>query len=140
MLGILLAITAALGWGTSSIFARLGVQHIKPATGTFISLVSSATLVVLLSVIMNFDAIVSLSLTALAWFGVIGVISYGIGRQLRFFSIRYIGVAKAAPIFSSSPLFAVILAVAFTGERINLAIAIGTLCIVTGVSLLMTSE
>jgi len=140
MLGILLAIIAALGWSISSIFARLGLQQIKPALGTFISLVSSATLVVLLSMIMNFDAIVSLSLTALLWFGVIGVISYGIGRQLRFFSIRYIGVAKAAPIFASSPLFAVILAVAFTGERINLAIAIGTLCIVTGASLLMTSE
>lgn len=140
MLGILLAITAALSWATAYIFARLGLQRIKPSTGTLISLVSSVALVGSLSLLVNFDAIVSLSLTALLWFGLIGIINYAIGRQFRYLGIRHIGVAKASPIFASSPLFAMILAVTFTGETINLAIVSGTLCIVAGLSLLVTSQ
>jgi uncharacterized membrane protein len=65
MRGILPAIIAALCWGTAGSFARLGLQRIKPSIGTFISLVSSVTLIGTLSLIISFDAMVSVSLTAL---------------------------------------------------------------------------
>ncbi len=140
MLGILLAAVAALCWGAGAIFVRLGLQRIKPSMGAFISLVSSVIMIGTLTLVINFDAIVSVSVTALLWFGMIGVITSVIGRQFNYFGIRYIGVAKANPIFSSAPLFAIILAVTFIGEQVNALIVIGTLCIIGGLSLLATSK
>ena len=74
MLAIIIAITAGLCFGTAAVFVRLGLQDIKPSTGALISMVSSLVLVGLLALIVNFDAIVSLSLTALLWFSLIGII------------------------------------------------------------------
>ena len=140
MLGVLLSIIAALCWGTMVVLARMGMQRIKPTTATLISLVSSVALLGLLALIINFDDIVSLSLTTLLWFGLIGFITYGLGRHFSYFGIRYIGVARATPISASSPLFAIILAIIFIGESVNLPIVIGTLCIVGGLFLLITGE
>ena len=140
MLGSVLAITAAFCWGTGAVFARLGLQRIKPSAGTFISMVSSIILVGSLALIINFDAVASLSLTALLWFALIGVINYVIGRQFNYLGIGRIGVTKATPIFASAPLFAIILAVIFIGEKVNAPIVIGTLSIVGGLSLLVTSK
>ena len=140
MLGIVLAFTAALCWGTGAIFARLGLQDIKTSTGTLISMVSSAVLITLVALLVNFDAIIYLSPTALLWFGLIGIINFFIGRQCNYSAIRYIGVTRATPIFASAPLFSMILAVAFIGESINLTIVIGTLSILVGIYLVVTGE
>ena len=140
MLGILLAITAAFCWGTGVIFVRLGLQGIKTSTGTPISMVSSVILVGLLALLINFDDIVSLSLTTLLWFGLIGVINYVIGRQCNYSAIQYIGVTRATPLFASAPVFALVLAVVFLGESINLPTITGTLSIVVGLYLVMTSQ
>lgn len=140
MLGILLAITAAFCWGTSAIFARLGLQRIKPSIGVLISMVSSLVLVGLLSLLIDFDAMVSISPAALLWFGLIGFINYALGRQFNYLGIKYIGVTKATPIFASAPLFAMVIAVIFTGETVNLPIIVGTLSLVGGLVLLVTSK
>ena len=38
MLGAALALTAALGFGASAVFARIGLQYMRPTTGAFVSL------------------------------------------------------------------------------------------------------
>jgi len=140
MLGIVLAITAALFWGTSSILSRLGLQNIKASTGTLISMLSSILLVGLLALTMNFDDVMHISPTALLWFSLIGIINYVLGRQFNYLSITYIGVTKAAPLFASAPVFAIILAVVLIGESINPAIIIGTLSVVVGLSFVIISQ
>jgi len=140
MLGIVLAVTAAFCWGTGAIFARLGLQRIKPSTGVLISMVSSLVLVGSLSLIIDFDAMVSLSPSALLWFGLIGFVNYALGRQFNYLGIKYIGVSKATPIFASAPLFAMAIAVTFIGETVNVPIIIGTLGIVVGLVLLITGK
>ncbi len=140
MLGIVLAITAALFWGTSATLSRLGLQNIKASTGTLISMLSSILLVGLLALTINFDDVVHISPTALLWFGLIGVINYVLGRQFNYLSITHIGVTKAAPLFASAPLFAIILAVVLIGESINPAIIIGTFAIVAGLYFVIVSQ
>ena len=140
MLGIALAITAALCWGTGAVFARLGLQRLKPATGVFNSMLSSIFLVVTLALLIYFDDIVSLSPQALLWFALIGVVTYVIGRQFNYAGIRHIGVTRATPIFASAPLFAMVLAVTFLGESVNAWVIIGTLSIIGGLSLMVTSR
>ena len=140
MLGIVLAIAAAFFWGTGAVFVRLGLRHIKPSTGTLISMLSSLVLVGLLAIITKFDDVVSLSPAALAWFGLIGVVNYVLGRQFNYSAIRYIGVTKATPLFAAAPFFAIILAVAFLGESVNIAILLGTFSVVAGIYLVVTSK
>jgi len=140
MTGIVLAIAAALCWGTGAIFIRLGIQGIKASTATFISMLSSLLLVGSLALILNFGDVAQLSPMALLWFSLIGIINYLLGRQFNYASIRYIGVTKATPIFASAPFFALILAVPFLGESVNPAIVIGTVTIVAGLYFVVTSE
>lgn len=103
MLGIVLAITAALCWGTGAVFARLGPRHIKASIGTLISMLSSLVLVGSLAIITKFDDVRSLSPVALGWFGLISVLNYMLGRRFNYSAIRYIGVTKATPLFATAP-------------------------------------
>jgi|TARA_B100002003_G_C14035987_1_gene499214 drug/metabolite transporter (DMT)-like permease len=139
MLGIVLAITASFCWGAGAIFTRLGLQNIKVSAGAFISMLSSVLLVGLLTLAMNFDDVVHLSPAALLWFALVGIVNFVLGRQFNFAAIRYIGVTKASPLFAAAPLFAMLLALIFLGESVNVAIIIGTLVLVPGLYLVVTS-
>jgi drug/metabolite transporter (DMT)-like permease len=140
-MGVILAITAACCYAGSAVLARVGLSTgIKPSSGTFISMISSVLLVGVLVLIINFKDIIGLSLNAVLWFGLIGIITYFIGRQANYAAIRRIGAARASPLFSTASFFALILAVSFLGESVNIPIIIGTLTIMTGLYLVVTSR
>lgn len=140
MLGIVLAITAAFCWGTGAIFARLGLGRIKPSPGTLISMLSSLVLVGSLALTTRFDDVRSLSPAALAWFSLIGILNYLLGRQFNYSAIRYIGVTRATPLFATAPFFAIILAIVFLGEKVNVPIILGAFSVVAGLYLVVTSR
>ncbi len=140
MLAVILAITAACCWSVMGILARLGLQSgIRASTGTFISMMSSFLLVAL-ALAINFNDVLNLSWITFLWFGLIGIITYVMGRQFNYNSIQRIGVNKASSLFASAPLFAMILAVSFLDESVNIAIITGTLTIVGGLYLVVTSR
>jgi drug/metabolite transporter (DMT)-like permease len=140
-MGILLAIIAAICWAASAILARSGLSTgIKASSGTFVSMVASFLLILLLVLIIDFKSLISLTPSALLWFGLIGIITYVLGRQFNYASINLIGAVRASPLFASSPFFALILAVTFLGEIVNLPVIIGTLTIVSGLYLVVTSR
>ena len=140
MLGILLAISAAFGWGTGAVFTRLGLQSMKASSGTLISMFSSLLLIGGLALTLNFEDIRHISPAALLWFSLIGVINYVLGRQFNYTSIKYIGVTRATPLFATAPLFAITIAVTLTGEKINPAIIAGSLAVIAGLYLVITSK
>ncbi len=140
MLGVVLAIAAAFFWGTSAIFSRLGLQNIKASSGILISMLSSVLVVGLLALTLNFDDTIHISLRALLWFSLIGVVNYVLGRQFNFLSISYIGATKATALFASAPFFAIILAVTLIGENINPTSIIGTFVVIAGLYLVTTSQ
>ena len=67
MLGIGLGLLAALGFGASAVFARIGLQHLHPTTGTLVSLIVGVLITVSLAVIFNLDDIFALTAIAFAW-------------------------------------------------------------------------
>lgn len=141
MLGVLLAIAAAASYSVSAVLARLGLQGgIRTSTGTFISSLSSLALIGTLALIVNFKDMQALLPEAILWFALIGFINYVLGRQFNYGSIQRIGVSRAAPLFASSPLFAFLLAVIFLGESVNPALIAGTLVLVGGLYLVVTSR
>ena len=139
MTGILCALTASVCWGIGAIFVKLGSQSIQSSTGIFISMLASILLVCSLALGMDYEAVQALTPLAVFWFCMVGLVSYALGRGLNYTAIRYIGVGRATPMVASAPLFAVILAAVFAGERVNLPIASGTVSIVLGLYLVIKS-
>lgn len=140
MLGVLLGLSSALGFGTAAIFARLGLQHVKPTSGTLVSLIVGATITMVLAVIFHASTIMHLSGMAFFWFLFSGVVNFPLGRLLNFTGVSLVGVSKSAPIVGSSPLFATILAITIGGESINTLIALGTISIILGLALILSQK
>jgi drug/metabolite transporter (DMT)-like permease len=70
--------------------------------------------------------------TAILLFGVVGILNFPLGRFFNYLSISHLGVGRSTPILASAPLFAMVLAVIFTGETISAGTIAGTALILTG--------
>ncbi len=133
-MGIIFAFIAALGWGTDSVLARQGLRALPPALATAISL--SASLIVCLIAIMiigpaNFPP------AGYAWFGMIGLINFLLGRQFNFRATKRLGAARTASLLATSPLVSIALTVLINKEQITPQILLGVLLSVTGVILVV---
>ena len=137
MLGIVLSLAAAAGFGGSAVLARIGLQYVSPVTGTFISLLVGIVITTTLAFFFHYEDIVSLAAIAFAWFLLVGILNYPLGRLLNYNSVSKVGVSRAAPVVGASPLFAAGLAVAFGGETMNLPIFVGTVAIIGGIALIV---
>lgn len=139
MFGLLAAVLASLGWGTDAVLARQGLRQIPPALGTFLSL--CAGLVVCLAVLLIGDpgGLAAYPHSAVAWFAMVGVVNFLVGRQCNYNATKRLGATRAVSLFACSPLISIILAVIFTGETIHPAQLAGVALIVGGVVLVVTS-
>jgi uncharacterized membrane protein len=140
MLGVALALSAAVGFGTAAVFARLGLQHMRSTTGTLVSVIVGTIIVMTLALVIHWDAILALAGVAFLWFLLSGSINFPVGRLLNFTSVSLAGVSKSAPIVGSSPLFATALAITVGGESINAPILVGTFAIIGGMTLILTQR
>ena len=140
MLSISLSLMAALGFGVSAIFARLGLQHMRATTGTLLSLSVSTVVTLVIALGLHPREIFDLEWLALLWLLMAGVLSFPLGRLLNFTGVRMVGVGRASPIVGASPLFAGALAVAFAGEALNVPILLGAVFIIGGLALIMSQQ
>ena len=62
LLGAVLAALAATSWATGAIFARIGMQSMGSTTGTFFSLITGFFLILVIALILDYDAMFSVSL------------------------------------------------------------------------------
>lgn len=137
MLGAAMALTAAVGFGAAAVFARIGLQYMRPTTGAFVSLLIGIAITLTLALVFHFDDILALSGIAFVWFLVTGTLNFPLGRLLNFTSVHKIGVSRSAPIIGAAPLFSGTLGVTLGGESMNLFIFTGTLVIIGGIALIV---
>ena len=140
MLGVVLGLSAALGFGASSVFARLGLQHMRSSTVTLLSLVVGTTITMSIAFALHSGEIFALSGFAFLWFLLSGAITFPLGRYLNYTSMSLVGVSRATPIVGASPMFAIIMAVTITGETVNLPILLGTVSIIGGLALILSQR
>ena len=140
MLGIVLSLMAAVGWGLSAVLAMAGLQGMRPALGTLISLVSGFIMVLALTLAVDRDELISVRPEALIWFILIGILNFPMARFFNFQSVSRIGVSRSTTILASSTLFAMTLAVMFMGEQLTPLIVIGTAFILTGLLIVLTER
>lgn len=132
MLAVFLALGAAISWGLSAVLVRMGLRHLGTRAGTLISLASGLLVTGTLVMALDFGALRTISWQTLALFAVIGTLNFPVGRFCNYMAMERLGVGRSTPLLGSSPLFAVIIAVVFTGESLRLATAIGVGLILTG--------
>ena len=130
---IILALAAAFSWGCSAVLVRTGLQYISStALGTLISLISGFLFTGVLVLALQFEEAKSLSLEAILLFAVIGVLNFPMGRFFNYMAMSRLGVGRSTPILASAPFFAMVVAVAFTGETVDLGTLLGAGLILAG--------
>jgi drug/metabolite transporter (DMT)-like permease len=132
MIAIALALTAAASWGFSAVLVRLGLRDMTTSLGTLISLVAGLLLTGVLVLVWQREELASVSLNAVLLFAVIGILNFPMGRFFNYLSMSHLGVARSTPLLASAPLFAVLLAVLVTGERLEVSTALGIALIFAG--------
>ena len=140
MLAIGLALIAASSWGFSAVLVRMGLRDLSTSTGTLISLTSGLVLVGVLSVVLQWSELTAVPLSGFLLFGLVGILNFPMGRFFNYMAMGRLGVTRSTPLLASAPLFAVIIAVLFTGEELQLATAAGIALILAGVYLTLSSR
>lgn len=140
MLGFLFALLAAGGWGVGSIFSRLGLRGIPTSLGNMLVGLSGIVTILLAMLLLEGDALLRMSLSGIAWFAMTGVINFALGRDLSLQAIERLGAARSSLVTAIYPLFAILLAVLFIGERLSVLVAAGTCCIIGGLWLVMSER
>ena len=138
MQGVLLGFAAALGYGTTTVLVRIGLQYMRSSSAVVVSLLVGAISVMLLAVVLNLDDILNLPFTAFLWFALVGLLHFGMARSLSFMSVSLVGAAKTAAILASSPFFAFIFAVTLGGETLRLPVILGAASISIGLILIVS--
>jgi len=140
LLGVVLALSAAVGFAASGVLARAGLRGISTFSGTFFSLLGSFAVLFVVALVWDPKALFSVSLAAIPWFVAGGIVNFVLGRMLNYVSLDRIGVARASPLFSLSPFFAIGFAVLFLGEAATPLRLLGTSAIVGGIILIVTDR
>ena len=135
MIGIVLSLLAATGFGATAVFARMGLQGIPTSYGTLISLTVSTTGAMAIAVVLHPGEIVGLGAASLGWRFLVGLFNFPVGRMFNYMSVRLAGVSKASTVVATSPLFATGLAIVILGEPVNTATIAGTVLIIGGLAL-----
>ena len=72
ILGVIFALIASTSWAVGAVFARAGMRQVGSLLGTLISLMAGFTVISAIALIIDFDAVFSLSSTTLLWLGLLG--------------------------------------------------------------------
>ncbi len=137
-IAFMFAMAAAFAFACADMGMRSGLQHTDPFVGATMSRLVGVVALGVLAVAagVRFPAYGEHYL----WIAAAGVLNPGLFSIFFMFGIARIGVARAAPIKGSSPLFATILAIAVLGEQPAWYQLGGVLLIVTGIGLLSSGK
>ena len=142
LLSLGLACIAVLGFGSSAVLARLGMQAIRPMPSALVSLVGSTLLAGTLALVFEFDAIIAMPAIAMVWLLGNGMLSYMGGRSQQYIAISLIGASRVTPIVGSAALFSALFSITLTrlgvpgfNEHLNVLLGVGTIVVVSGLAL-----
>ena len=129
--GIALALVSSAFLGTAVVLANVGLRYLHPARGALVSIPSTTLLFWLIAPLLL--RVQGWNATGFAIFLAVGLVFPGVVTLLNFASNRITGPTIAGTVSSTTPLFAVLLAIGFLGEPLTVTVAAGTGAIVLGV-------
>ena len=131
-LAVAFAFLAACGFASGNILVRVGTQRVPAPTAALLTVLSGMTLVLGLALILRYEDIFSLSLEAMGWILVMGIMGYPMARLFIITAISMVGATRAVPMSGLQPVITFALGVLFLGERPDLLVTVGTPVIVLG--------
>lgn len=137
IIGELSALGAAFTWAVASIlFTQLGSRVHVMGIGMARGVIASLFFFAMLPFTEGLDALAGVELDTFLGLGLAVLLTLGAGDTSFLAACRRIGVSRAMPLSMTSPLFTMVLAAAFLGERPTLLALAGTALIIGGVYLL----
>ena len=139
-LGILLGLTSAFIWATTSLAVKAQSDRIDTSSfNAFRMIVGTVFMLALFPFFGGWTALTQVPATAVILLAVSSIIGVAAGDTLYFWSMTKIGASRALPISSAYPLFTWALAIPLLGEKLTLEAMIGTALVIAGVYLLSPS-
>ena len=131
------AFLAACGFASGNVLVRVGTEKVPAPTATLLTVFSGIILIVGLTLVFRLDEISALSIEALGWILVLGILGYPMARLFIITAISMVGAARAVPMAGLQPVVAFTLGVILLGERPDLLVIVGTPVIVVGLLLVV---
>jgi DME family drug/metabolite transporter len=128
------ALQAAFCFSLAHIFLRRGLVHSNALTGSLISLGTSAVGFWILALLLA--PLAALKSSSIGYFAAAGLFAPAIGQTLGYIGMERIGVARAAAIVNTSPIFSSSFAVLFLGEVWLTQNILGTCLVIGGIAIL----
>jgi DME family drug/metabolite transporter len=132
------ALQAAFCFSIAHIFVRLGLAHSNALTGSLISLGTCAAGFWILALFLA--PLAALQSPSIGYFAAAGFFAPAIGQTLGYIGMERIGVARAASIVNTSPMFSSVFAVLFLGELWLAQNIAGTCLVIGGIAILSSSR
>ena len=125
-----LALAAGFAFATGGIILKRALVYSRPLVAAVISVTATAGFVwIVAALTVPLDALLTPRVVP---FLIAGVIAPGLSRLAVFTGVDRIGVARSVVLVSTSPLFAIALAILFLGERPSWVLLVGAVCVVAG--------
>ncbi len=131
-----MAVGAAFFFALAEIAMRSALRFATPIMTAFLTIV--VQWIVYTGLILATGEFSALNPSGLLWFSIAGVLNPFLFLTLYLFGIQQIGVARSAPVKGSAPIFAVIFAVGYLGERLGALQYLGIALVVGGILVIST--
>ena len=125
-----LALAAAICFSLAGVILRRALALINPLTTACVSV--TVTAIITWLVAATTDDLSLLLTPAVVPFLVAGFIAPGLSRLILFIGYSRIGVGRTVALMSTTPLFAIVMAILFLDERPSLLLVLGASLIVGG--------
>jgi drug/metabolite transporter (DMT)-like permease len=136
-MGILFAVLSAILFASNYILIQLGMKKSKGDNGVFATLFINVLTLSLIYIVIIFtrEETPPFNSMGIVYFVIAGFLTAFLGRTTLFGAIRRIGSSRAAAIKNSAPVFTILFAVYFIGERISFWAGIGTMVLLAALFL-----
>jgi drug/metabolite transporter (DMT)-like permease len=132
MLAVGLSLLAGLGFASTAIFARVGMQGVKPLPAAFISVAVSFLPAIILALLFAMPDIRALPPAAYLWLLGLGALNFLGGRSQIFLAINLVGASRSSVIGGASVVFSTIFAVTLAGESPHWVLLAGIAAVIVG--------
>ncbi len=136
MTGVWWAIVAGLAFGVFQSFNRRAGRSIDSYLSTFLLLVVSAIVLVLVSLLTkDLNLLREAPLMTYVHFGLAGLVHFFLGWTFLTLSQKRVGAARTGALIGTTPLFAFAVGLVFFGEVLSLPVILGLVLVIAGVYL-----
>ena len=134
VIGEITALTAAFCWTISPVLYKVALSDAKPISANIARSISTTIfLLACLGVSGRLWDLATLRADSLLLAGLSGIIGLCLGDTMYMLSLTLIGVSRTVPISSVYPLFTMLFAAMFLGERVTSFLLLGTVVIIVGI-------